>query len=227
MVDHRSDPVGHNNHEASGSSDAARQLGHGVQAGSHVAVELHSSEAQAADRAVTDGEPTLAVTPNRTYSYAAALRGFLSVKKTSSASARDFLARERNFFLWIRLSTLLAVLSASLLLQLRLPDSAPDSSDDSHRNTPRKRRPNELPPDELPLASKIFAIIFFLMSLVALATGSIDYLLAERQLETEKVDFEETEGAFHNDGHTTSAVHYIMILIGLGIVASALWLITT
>ncbi|PWY98119.1 hypothetical protein BCV70DRAFT_180106 [Testicularia cyperi] len=157
---------------------------------------------------------------------------FFSTRHTSASSARDFLARERNFFLWIRLSTLLAVLSASLVLQLKLPNSPSTASrDDPHHrhDQPRKRHPYEPVGtfDELPLASRAFAGIFLALSLLALMTGLVDYLGAERELEKEQVDFDETEGSFQNDGHTKHFVHAVMLVIGAGIVAAALWLIVS
>lgn len=154
------------------------------------------------------------------------LRRFFSTKQTSSSSARDFLARERNFFVWLRLSCLLAILSASILLQLQLPDTARSSS--SHPHHPRKRRRTDDAPvdwDNLPIASKAFAALFFALSILALGTGLFDYLSAERQLEKEQVDFDETEGVFLNDGHTSRFVHAVMLVVGTGIIASALWLI--
>lgn len=53
----------------------------------------------------------------------------------------------------------------------------------------------------------------------------MDYLTAERELEKEQVDFDETEGVFLNDAHTSAFVHGVMLVVGAGIVASALWLI--
>lgn len=155
-----------------------------------------------------------------------ALTSFFRTRETSSSSARDFLARERNFFVWLRLSCLLAILSASLILQLQLPDSA-HSSEHGHRPRRRKRRADEPPADwdDLPVSSKAFAGIFFALSLLALGTGLADYLSAERQLEKEQVDFDETEGVFLNDGHTSRFVHGVMLVSGAGIIASALWLI--
>ncbi|SPO30681.1 uncharacterized protein UTRI_05298 [Ustilago trichophora] len=154
------------------------------------------------------------------------ITSFFSTKQTSSSSARDFLARERNFFVWLRLSCLLAILSASLILQLQLPDTARSSSD--HQRHPRKRRRTDDAPvdwNDLPISSKAFAGIFFALSILALGTGLADYLSAERQLEKEQVDFDETEGVFLNDGHTSRFVHGVMLVVGAGIVASALWLI--
>lgn len=150
------------------------------------------------------------------------VRDFFATKQTSSSSARDFLARERNFFSWLRLSCLLAILSASLILQLQLPDSV-------HSSSHPRRRHSHTPVDweNLPLASKAFAGIFFVLSLLALATGLADYLSAERQLEKEQVDFDETEGVFLNDAHTSQFVHVVMLTVGAGIVASALWLIAS
>lgn len=199
---------------------------------SNIAVHAEDRNVQGADGSSRELQncPLLDTPPTLARAYLRpvfAVQRFFSVKKTSAASARDFLARERNFFLWVRLSTLLAVLSASILLQLKLPDSIHDSTNGGHRQGPRKRRPNELPSDQLSTSSKAFAVIFFIMSLVALLTGLTDYLMAERQLETEKVDFDETEGGFHHDGHTTHVVHLIMVMIGLCIIASALWLLST
>lgn len=161
-----------------------------------------------------------------------AVRIFFRTKETSSSSARDFLARERNFFVWLRLSCLLAILSASIILQLQLPDSAHTSSSpddhDRHHHHPRKRRPSDGGPvdwDNLPLSSKAFAGIFFVLSILSLGTGLADYLSAERQLEKEQVDFDETEGVFLNDGHTSGFVHAVMLIVGVGITASALWLL--
>ncbi|PWN51871.1 hypothetical protein IE53DRAFT_385764 [Violaceomyces palustris] len=56
------------------------------------------------------------------------VEAFFSVKITKSDTARDFLARERNFFTWLRLSTLLAVLSGALFLQIRLPPTEAEST---------------------------------------------------------------------------------------------------
>ncbi|SNX87058.1 uncharacterized protein MEPE_05768 [Melanopsichium pennsylvanicum] len=163
------------------------------------------------------------------------LFAFFGTRQTSSSSARDFLARERNFFIWLRLSCLLAILSASLILQLQFPDSprhasSPDSPHESphrrHSHHPRKRQSNSpVDWDDLPASSKAFAALFFMLSLLSLATGLADYLSAERQLELEEVDFDETEGVFLNDGHTSGMVHGVMLCVGAGVVASALWLI--
>lgn len=147
-----------------------------------------------------------------------AIRDFFTVQKTSSSSARDFLARERNFFSWLRLSCLLSILSASLLLQLQLPDTAREYS-------PHKRRTEPVDWDHLPLSTKVFAGVFFALSILSLVTGLVDYLGAERELEKEQVDFDETEGVFLNDGHTSRAVHGVMVVVGVGITASAVWLI--
>ncbi|KAF6766954.1 protein of unknown function DUF202 [Kalmanozyma brasiliensis GHG001] len=144
---------------------------------------------------------------------------FLQVKETSSSSARDFLARERNFFSWLRLSCLLAILSASLILQLQLPDTARSYS------TPRRRQNEPVDWDHLPLSTKVFAGIFFALSIISLGAGTVDYLNAERGLEKEQVDFDETEGVFLNDGHTSRIVHAVMLVVGTGIGASALWLL--
>lgn len=158
------------------------------------------------------------------------ITSFFSTRTTSSSSARDFLARERNFFSWLRLSCLLAILSASLILQLQLPDTAHSSShfhQDPHR---RRRRRADEPPlswSDLPIDTKTFAAIFFVLSLLSLTTGLIDYLGAERELEKEQVDFDETEGVFLHDGHTSWIVHGVMTVVGVGILASALWLIAT
>lgn len=151
---------------------------------------------------------------------------FFATRNTSASSARDFLARERNFFVWLRLSCFLAILSASLVLQLQLPDHAQSSSPHRRRDHSRKRGPNEpVDWDHLPLSSKAFAGIFFVLSLLSLGTGLADYLSAERQLEKEQVDFDETEGVFLNDGHTSGFVHVVMVVVGTGIIASALWLL--
>lgn len=153
------------------------------------------------------------------------MQRFFSTHETSSGSARDFLARERNFFSWLKLSCLLAILSASIILQLRLPDTARSSSI-HHRHPPQRReRTSPVDWDDLPLSSKAFAAIFFGLSLLSLGTGLADYLSAERQLEKEHVDFDETEGVFLNDGHTSTFVHAVMLVIGAGITASSLWLL--
>ncbi|TKY88905.1 hypothetical protein EX895_002146 [Sporisorium graminicola] len=152
------------------------------------------------------------------------LKSFFSTKETSSGSARDFLARERNFFSWLKLSCLLAILSASLILQLQLPDLA-STARHGHRQPPKRRKAGTpVGWDELPLTSKAFAGVFFVLSLLSLATGLADYLSAERQLEKEQVDFDETEGVFLNDAHTSRFVHAVMLVVGAGITASALWL---
>lgn len=154
-----------------------------------------------------------------------AVKSFFAVHETSSSSARDFLARERNFFVWLRLASLLAILSASLILQLQLPDMAHSLSTE-----PRRRRGTDTSPvdwDDIPVSSKAFAGIFFALSLLALGTGLADYLSAERELEKEQVDFDETEGVFLNDGHTSRIVHGVVLIIGAGIIASALWLIAS
>lgn len=44
------------------------------------------------------------------------------VRQTTAESARDFLARERTFFSWLRLSSMLAIGSAALFLRLQLRD---------------------------------------------------------------------------------------------------------
>lgn len=156
-------------------------------------------------------------TPGRLLSPFKNLLDFFSVHETSSSSARDFLARERNFFSWLKLSCLLAILSASLILQLQLPDTARTTSS-PHRTAPVSW-------DHLPLQSKAFAGVFFVLSLLSLATGLADYLSAERQLEKEQVDFDETEGVFLNDAHTSAFVHTVMLVVGAGITASAVWLL--
>lgn len=177
------------------------------------------------DDGASDGAEPSTIAAPRTRAFlrpVIAVRDFFATKQTSSSSARDFLARERNFFVWLRLSCLLAILSASLILQLQLPDSVRSSSH------PRRRHSHTpVDWDNLPLASKAFAGIFFLLSLLALATGLADYLSAERQLEKEQVDFDETEGVFLNDAHTSQFVHVVMLTVGAGIVASALWLIAS
>lgn len=153
-----------------------------------------------------------------------ALKSYFSTKETSSGSARDFLARERSFFSWLKLSCLLAILSASLILQLQLPDTA-NTADQGHRHPPKKRKADTpVDWDELPLTSKAFAGVFFVLSLLSLGTGLADYLSAERELEKEQVDFDETEGVFLNDGHTARFVHAVMLVMGAGISASAIWL---
>ncbi|GAC94827.1 hypothetical protein PHSY_002400 [Pseudozyma hubeiensis SY62] len=155
-----------------------------------------------------------------------AARHFFDTHETSSASARDFLARERNFFSWLKLSCLLAILSASLILQLQLPDKA-SIADHRPRDPPRRRSDHgPVDWDDIPVSSKAFAAIFFILSLLSLGTGLADYLSAERQLEKEHVDFDETEGVFLNDGHTSNIVHGVMLAIGGGIVASGFWLLT-
>ncbi|MCO5588314.1 hypothetical protein L7F22_042269 [Adiantum nelumboides] len=47
---------------------------------------------------------------------------FFQVGQTTAESARDFLARERTFFSWLRLSSMLAIGSAALFLRLQLRD---------------------------------------------------------------------------------------------------------
>lgn len=153
------------------------------------------------------------------------IQHFFATDETSSGSARDFLARERNFFSWLRLSCLLAILSASLILQLQLPNTARTSSRSPHASPRRRSDTNPVDWDDLPLSSKAFAATFFIMSLLSLGTGLADYLSAERHLEKEHVDFDETEGVFLNDGHTSHFVHAIVLVIGAGITAFALWLL--
>jgi hypothetical protein len=50
------------------------------------------------------------------------IRAFAQSEKTSGESARDFLARERTFFSWLRLSTMLAVASSALFFRLQIKD---------------------------------------------------------------------------------------------------------
>lgn len=64
---------------------------------------------------------------------------FFRAYETSGESARDFLARERTFFSWLRLSTMLAIGSAALFLRLQLKDLAQVLKPDPHHR-PRKRR---------------------------------------------------------------------------------------
>ncbi|SJX64646.1 uncharacterized protein SRS1_15462 [Sporisorium reilianum f. sp. reilianum] len=164
-------------------------------------------------------------TPGRLCQPLLRAKGFFRTKETSAASARDFLARERNFFSWLKLSCLLAILSASLILQLQLPDAA-TTAEHGHRHQPKHRQAGTpVDWDELSLTSKAFAGVFFVLSLLSLGTGLADYLSAERQLEKEQVDFDETEGVFLNDDHTSRFVHAVMLVVGAGIIASALWLL--
>lgn len=48
---------------------------------------------------------------------------YFQTSLTSGESARDFLARERTYFSWIRLSTWLSIASVALFLRLRLRDT--------------------------------------------------------------------------------------------------------
>ncbi|PWN35082.1 uncharacterized protein FA14DRAFT_160396 [Meira miltonrushii] len=52
----------------------------------------------------------------------ASLMAFFNIRQTTAESARDFLARERTFFSWLRLSSMLAIGSAALFLRLQLRD---------------------------------------------------------------------------------------------------------
>ncbi|PWN88120.1 hypothetical protein FA10DRAFT_287676 [Acaromyces ingoldii] len=73
--------------------------------------------------------------PHRTCAAAitAALSSFVAyfqVRISSGESSRDFLARERTFFSWLRLSTLLGIASIALYLRLRLKTSDSPNGDD-------------------------------------------------------------------------------------------------
>ncbi|KAJ9474959.1 DUF202 domain-containing protein [Pseudozyma hubeiensis] len=194
--------------------------------GNAAGASASNSQTIAADPSHDAGVHLRNTTLGRLFSPFSAARHFFGTHETSSASARDFLARERNFFSWLKLSCLLAILSASLILQLQLPDKA-SIADHGPREPPRRRSDHgPVDWDDIPISSKAFAAVFFILSLLSLGTGLADYLSAERQLEKEHVDFDETEGVFLNDGHTSNIVHGVMLAIGGGIVASAFWLLT-
>lgn len=55
---------------------------------------------------------------------------YFQVRITSGESSRDFLARERTFFSWLRLSTLLGIAAIALYLRLRLKTSDSPNDDD-------------------------------------------------------------------------------------------------
>lgn len=101
---------------------------------------LASSTSAPGDLAGTsDGALLPAFTDNDTHidnhkSTWTSLKAFFKVGQTTAESARDFLARERTFFSWLRLSSMLAIGSAALFLRLQLRDLSQVIGHGGHHN---------------------------------------------------------------------------------------------
>ncbi|PWN97701.1 hypothetical protein FA09DRAFT_44159 [Tilletiopsis washingtonensis] len=150
--------------------------------------------------------------------------GWLETRARTAESSRDFLARERTFLAWLKLSMTLAVVAATMLLRLRLK---------VHPRSDAPWQPDESPPSHwhysISVVSTALGLLFFLLSLASLVVGCADYLRVERALERADVVLSEAERthdrAAAGGGHSGAAVRVLTGLIALSVGATALFLL--